>query len=176
VREGLNAQLAQHPLMIAAMLFAAATGAMGFAALGPETYEIPEAPVVRQDVGPELAQLRADMAQFERNMSRRQPVDSPDTAAFRKELDLLKDRFASIEARQRSIERVIMASPAKSLELPMIRKDIVELRSARDREATYFAQSIDRIYDFNKWFLGGMVISVLLMALDRFFGGRSRAA
>ncbi|WP_152664086.1 hypothetical protein [Sphingomonas sp. SRS2] len=174
MQDRFQTQLMQHPLMIAGMLFAAATGAMGFASLAPDTYEVPAAPAVREDVGPELAQLRADMVQLERSLARAPAAPSPDNAAVRKDVALLRERLGSIEARQRAIERVIIASPAKSLELPMMRKDIADLRASREREATYFSQSIDRIYDFNKWFLGGIVISLMLMALDRFFGGRGR--
>ena len=45
----MSAKLAQHPLMIAAMLFAAATGAMGFAALPTST-----APTLAYQMTPEI--------------------------------------------------------------------------------------------------------------------------
>jgi len=67
-----------------------------------------------------------------------------------------------------------MASPMRALELPMMRRDIEEIRAAREREQATTKESIDRLYTLLEASIGGILVAVLLMAMDKFLGGRRK--
>jgi len=172
----MSATLAQHPLMIAAMLIAAATGAMFFASLPTSSTALSPELAAATARDPAIEQLRAEVDDIEKFMNKPRPsaTTTPDYEAVRKDMAFLKARFNAVDARQRSLERVIMASPMRALELPMMRRDIEEIRAAREREQATTKESIDRLYTLLEASIGGILVAVLLMAMDKFLGGRRK--
>jgi hypothetical protein len=166
--------VAQHPLMLASILIALATVAMGLATLPTSTVQ--RAPDYTQDLNDLAKQNDYLSAQINRieKATARVAASTPDRdlSVIRQQLESLKIQINQTTEKQRRIENVILENPQRSLELPMIRRDIEEIRTSQKQDVVYLNQGIDRIYDFNKWLLGGMAVSVLLLGLDRFIGFR----
>ena len=59
----------------------------------------------------------------------------------------LSSRLTVIENRQKDIERIILADPAKSIELPLIRKDIESDRASNAQSFFSIRESVNQIYD-----------------------------
>jgi len=85
----------------------------------------------------------------------------------------LQARVVTVEHKQAEIEKVILASPASALAIPMLRKD---LDNVRDRSAADLAANnaaIDRIYDLNKYVVLTIFASIVLLAITQFLKPKS---
>lgn len=79
-----------------------------------------------------------------------------DVAALRKgapqgtgipaDLGQVEERLKALEATQRQISQVIMATPEKALELPMVRRDLLELKAASSEADAGLRREVDRLY------------------------------
>lgn len=99
-------------------------------------------------------QLRAELTALKSQLGTRSPGGSslspPTTSAFEKRLA--------------SLEEAIMDRPDKALALPLLRKEIDDL-SRRETEArTATRVEIDRLYEQQKWILGGIGTVLLAVA------------
>jgi predicted RNase H-like nuclease (RuvC/YqgF family) len=83
--------------------------------------------------------------------------------------------IAALDNRLRKIEAVIIEDPEKALSIPMLRKEIGLLREGGSQSAAALKQSVDQVYDMNKWLLGAMALSVLALAVSQFFRARKEA-
>lgn len=92
------------------------------------------------------------------------------------ESDKLKQRVSSIEARLAALEVALTVDPAKSLAIPLLRKDLDNTQAAFKIELAQSKSEVDRVYDQNKWFISMMVtvaVAVLGMAVNNFFAKKS---
>lgn len=88
------------------------------------------------------------------------------------ELIETKNKVANLESKIQALESAILADPAKSLAVPLLRKDLDNNRENFSAEITQAKLEIERIYDLTKWFIGLMftiALSVLGMAVSSFF-------
>jgi hypothetical protein len=89
----------------------------------------------------------------------------------------LNVQLDSIQAQVRILDDALGQSPDKSLAIPLLRKDLDNLRdsSRRDLDATH--AEINRVYDQNKWFIGLMftlALGLLSLGVSNFLKlGRS---
>ena len=88
----------------------------------------------------------------------------------------LENNIERISSRLEALEKAIMADPAKALQVPLIQRDLEALKSAQQIASAQTKDSVDRIYDLNKWLLGGMAISVMTLAISSFLRGRPSSA
>lgn len=84
----------------------------------------------------------------------------------------LTEAFSQIESIVKeltTLKEIIMESPEKTLSLPLLRKDIDELKHKMDALAASTKDQIDRIYDFSKWFIALMITLVIGLVTKGFF-------
>jgi hypothetical protein len=81
-------------------------------------------------------------------------------------------RLASLEKKLGNIEQTIMDDPTKALQLPLLRRDLEAVKENTIQANATVKQSVDQIYDLNKWLLGSMAVGVILLALSHFFRKR----
>jgi hypothetical protein len=86
----------------------------------------------------------------------------------------LKEQIDQLARRQKLIEDAISRDPAKALELPLMRRDLDNLKESQIQSANSVKQSVDQVYDLNKWLFGGMALSVFAVAIGNLLRGRSR--
>ena len=81
-------------------------------------------------------------------------------------------RLANLERKLGTIEQTIMDDPTKALQLPLLRRDLEAVKETTLQANATTKQSVDQIYDLNKWLLGSMAVGVILLALSHFFRKR----
>lgn len=82
-------------------------------------------------------------------------------------IQVLFQRIDLIERKQARLEQVFMDSPEKALELPLLKKDLENAKTAQAENLLSIKASVDQVYDLNKWLLGAMAIAVLGLAFAR---------
>lgn len=85
------------------------------------------------------------------------------------QLQRLESDIAKIDKRLRQLEQAILASPAKALEIPLLQRDVDNLKASNQSSIAALKDSVDRVYDLNKWLLGTMALSITSLALTSFF-------
>ena len=84
------------------------------------------------------------------------------------DLTALAKRLSDIEASQAKLNTLILASPDKALELPLMRRDFDDARARQADEVAALKRDIDRVYDLNKWLLGGIAVSIMTLGFANF--------
>lgn len=100
----------------------------------------------------------------------------PSNASWALESSKLSQRISSLESRLTALEAALTVDPAKSLAIPLLRKDLDNTQNAFKIELAQSKSEVDRVYDQNKWFIGMMVtvaVAVLGMAINNFFSKKS---
>lgn len=85
----------------------------------------------------------------------------------------LTSKLDAVERRQTQLEQAIMSSPEKALAMPLMRRDIDNMKDSNVQNLAAIKQSVDQIYDLTKWLLGALAIGVLSLAIANFLGRKS---
>lgn len=136
-----------------------------------------------QDMEEELGQLRARVAEIEErdeelaagleklsafNQIIRGAPQMLHEAELSAQITLLQENVDSIRA-------ALGSDLERSLSVPLLRKDLVQLEAQVRERTTAASREIDRIYDQNKWFLGlmgTMAVGLLGLAVSNFLQAR----
>ena len=81
------------------------------------------------------------------------------------EIQKLNTAQDALSTREEKLEFAIMRNPAQALEVPLLRRDLDNLKDAQQAAYSTLKDSVDRIYDLNKWLLGAMAISIVTLAV-----------
>ncbi|WP_043249949.1 hypothetical protein [Pseudomonas knackmussii] len=114
--------------------------------------------------------LKEDVDQLKRAVFQSAPLPSDQQLALK--IDDLKQQMNSLDQRLGKLETAIMASPAKALEIPLLQRDLDSVKASQLTHQAAMAASVDRIYDQNKWLLGGMAVSIIVLAITSLARGR----
>jgi hypothetical protein len=79
----------------------------------------------------------------------------PKEDALYLEIKKLSSAVDDISSREGKLESAIMQNPAKALEVPLLRRDLDNLKDSQQSTFLTLKDGIDRVYDLNKWLLGG---------------------
>ena len=109
-----------------------------------------------------IAVLRAEL--HETNKVITAPVPGSERTQQARQLQKIANDLQELKARQDRIEGAIIANPAKALEIPLLQRDVEALRVAQQANVSTVKESVDRIYDLNKWLFGGIAISIFSLA------------
>jgi hypothetical protein len=118
----------------------------------------------------ELSTLRTEIEQIRNSLSQFQSL--PNTGKLQVQLNVLKAAVADLKSRQQIIEQGLLNTPEKALQLPILHRELEAQKALHQANASALKESIDRIYDINKWLLGGMAVSVLTLALGNLMRGK----
>lgn len=88
------------------------------------------------------------------------------------QISQMQDATKDLGTRLERLENAILASPAKALEIPLLQRDLENLRLTQQSNLVAVKDGVDRLYDLNKWLLGAMAISVITLALSNFLRPR----
>jgi hypothetical protein len=80
------------------------------------------------------------------------------------ELQKLTTSVGDLNSREAKIETVILQNPAKALKMPLLRRDLDNIKESQQAAIVILKDSVDRIYDINKWLLGAMAVSIVTLA------------
>lgn len=118
-------------------------------------------------------------------------VGSPQYSDLANELELIKDQFSTITAipedtavasklaelesrldklaqNIKTINKAIMQSPEKALEIPMLKRDVQALQNQYKASTEALEREITRAYDTIKWVIGTIVLGIIGLAASVF--------
>lgn len=122
----------------------------------------------------ELNELQVKISAINENLNKITTL--PDGNKWEVQSSKLEQEIAILNNRLSALEDALTLNPAKSLAIPILRKDLENTDKGIRAEITQTKAEIDRIYDQNKWFLGlmfTMALSVFGIAISSFFGKKS---
>ena len=96
----------------------------------------------------------------------------PEDAKVNLQLSEVRSEIGQIKNSLTRLEEVILENPSKALAVPLLQKDIDNLRESYKSDLRTTKEEISRIYDQNKWFIGlmfTMAIGLLGLAITNFF-------
>ncbi|HEX2076422.1 MAG TPA: hypothetical protein VHG08_01900 [Longimicrobium sp.] len=76
-----------------------------------------------------------------------------------------------LQKRQLRLETAIGADPARALEVPLLRRDLENVRAAQTQYYEALRADVNRVYDMNKWLLGAMAIAVVTLGISSLWKG-----
>ena len=97
----------------------------------------------------------------------------PEGSEWKIEASKISQSVIKIDGKLSALEAALTLNPEKALAIPILRKDLDNVKQSIHSELRQTKSEIDRIYDQNKWFLGlmfTMALSVLGMAISSFIG------
>jgi hypothetical protein len=86
----------------------------------------------------------------------------------------LAPELKELNSRLEKLEQAVVKTPETALALPLLRRDLDAMKEVVQASNTYFKDSVDRIYDLNKWLLGTMAVSVIGLAITTFLKPTSK--
>ncbi|HVN95357.1 MAG TPA: hypothetical protein VMT62_02920 [Syntrophorhabdaceae bacterium] len=89
------------------------------------------------------------------------------------EIRRLQVSLKDIDSRLGKLEAAILSTPSKALEIPLLQRDIENIKVAQQSGVASLRDSVDRVYDLNKWLLGAMAVSIISLALATFLKGKN---
>jgi 5-bromo-4-chloroindolyl phosphate hydrolysis protein len=106
----------------------------------------------------DVAQIRNEVQEIQQNI--RDLAKDPNSLTAL-ELKTLNTNITDAQTKLANVEKILMDTPERALELPLLRRDMDNLKATYQSELASTRQSVDRVYDQNKWFLGVMVTMLL---------------
>lgn len=163
--------------LVTAMFAATLTFYVGFKkSIGidaPGLQQTSNASEVRKELTLEIEGLRAQIKTLTQDTQKL--VQLPPDAKLAIQLTQLQDSVRLLSERLEKIEAAILANPAKALEIPLLQRDVENLRSTQQSNLVAVKEGVDRLYDINKWLLGAMAVSVITLALSNFLRPKESA-
>ena len=98
----------------------------------------------------------------------------PEQAKVAVQLKDLQNNLKDLWTRESKLEEVILSNPAKAIEVPLIRKDLDNLKDAQQQNMLAVKQGVDQVYDLNKWLLGAMAVSIVTLAISNLIKGKEK--
>jgi len=72
-----------------------------------------------------------------------------------------KFQLEKLETQMKTINNVILQSPEKALEIPMLKKDITVLKAQYEKSNLALQREITRAYETMKWVIGTIILGLL---------------
>jgi hypothetical protein len=121
---------------------------------------------LRDEQKNEIAQLGVEIDKLKTRLDSLSNIPKEDKLYL--QLQKLSSAAADLKGREDKLEAVILSNPSKALEVPLLQRDLDSIKTAQQANIITFKESVDRIYDLNKWLVGAMAISVITLAIGNF--------
>jgi hypothetical protein len=122
--------------------------------------------VASVEVAREVASLRAEVKAVQDSIQNAR--DLPKDTKLAIQLQQIQNALADVQTRQSKLEQAILTNPAKALEVPLLQRDLENLKTAQQANILAVKEGVDRVYDLNKWLLGAMAVSIVTLAIGTF--------
>jgi regulator of replication initiation timing len=119
-----------------------------------------------------LAQTSDDLSKLKEQIKSLSSV--PDNTKVAIQLTTINATVTDLQARHSKLESAILENPTKAIEVPLLRKDLDNLKDAQQQNMAALKQGVDQVYDLNKWLLGAMAISIVTLAVSNLLKGREK--
>lgn len=102
------------------------------------------------------------------------PPPQPGAPPVSAEVTAINNRLSVVEAEQKRLGAIITDNPEKAMSIPLMRRDIEDMKTNQVQAADGLKREVDRLYDLNKWIIGGLAAGVLGLLVREIFGRRER--
>ena len=138
-----------------------------------------EKPALASLTQKDVADLHAQIDQLDRDLMSvknqlRALTNVPEDTKVAIQLKGIDDSLNDLKARHEKLENAISNNPAKAIEVPLLRKDLDNLKDSQQQNLLALKQGVDQVYDLNKWLLGAMAISIVTLAISNFLRGKGK--
>ncbi len=96
----------------------------------------------------------------------------PQSVKISAKLKELDAKISLIDDKLDVLNKAIMASPEKALEIPMLRRDVLALQKQYENATTSLEREITRAYDTIKWVVGTIVLGIIGLVASVFLRGK----
>jgi hypothetical protein len=124
---------------------------------------------LRPEARSEIARLSAEVQALRERMRA-----LPTTATVPAATQAFENRVIQIERRQQALERIFTPNPMRSLELPLLRRDIEAVRDSNAQAMEAMRRSVEQVYDLSKWLIGAVLLGLLSLLASHFLPKRER--
>jgi len=121
----------------------------------------------------DVALLRAQIKAMQ--VDTQKIVQLPADAKLSVQISQMEQTSTNLAGRLERLEAAILQNPGKALEIPLLQRDLENLRTTQQANLQAVKEGVDRLYDINKWLLGAMAISIITLALSNFLRPRDTA-
>jgi len=97
----------------------------------------------------------------------------PKTASVSAKIAEIESRLSAFDKKIDVLNRVILQSPEKALEIPMLKRDIASLQVQYENATKSLEREISRAYETIKWVIGTIVLGILALAASAFLKGKT---
>ena len=101
------------------------------------------------------------------------PRGSQDSKLLQQEIDSIKSDIKIVQTSLDKLNSAILTTPEKALTLPLLRKDLDDLKIQDQRDVDAIRLEIGRAYDLNKWLIGFLLAAILGTILGNILQARS---
>jgi hypothetical protein len=109
-------------------------------------------------------QLRENVKAYEARLDKAGDSGKPSgglTTADQQALVRAENGYADLDRRMSSLEAALMQSPDKSIAVPLLRQQMIDMQDKSNRDIENLQGELNRLYGIMQWFLGLMITSIL---------------
>jgi hypothetical protein len=114
-----------------------------------------------------IGNLQSELITLQKEQAAITRLPSKDKAAAK--IATLETRMDDISGRLKALEQAIQTTPEKALTMPLMRRDIDNLKESNAQGIGAIKASVDQIYDLTKWLLGALAVGVLSLVISNYF-------
>jgi len=111
----------------------------------------------------ELEALKAQLASLQ---------EIPNDVKVSAKLEVFEAKITQFESQLNVINKAILQSPEKALEIPMLRRDIASLQKQYENSTESLEREIIGAYETIRWVIGSIVLGILGLAASVFLKER----
>ncbi len=139
-------------------------GAVSAFTAAPESAEPPDQPVLAANI----ARVARDMRRLENDVDRLQAqvkalAQPSESARVSAELKGARETLEQVSTRLTALEAALLDNPAKAIALPLLDKEVRELRISSEASRSVIRADIDQVYDLMKWVFGTFLVAIVAM-------------
>ena len=87
------------------------------------------------------------------------------------------NRFIKLEKGVEDLNKIILDNPEKAISIPLLKSEILNQKEQNQMEFVSLRHDISRVYDMNKWIIGGVValfLGILSLSAGNLFNRNKR--
>lgn len=118
-----------------------------------------------------LGQMQVDVASLRKAQAAiaQLPPDSKTGV----QLNALNSRLDTLDQRLDRLEQAIQSTPERALTMPLMRRDIDNMRESNAQNVASIKASVDQVYDLTKWLLGALAVGVFSLVMSNYLQRKS---
>lgn len=116
-----------------------------------------------ETIGDEITVMKSQITQL---------TKIPETVRVATKLKELDAKVVALQSNLDALNKAIMSSPEKALEVPMLKRDISALQAQHENATKSLEREITRAYDTIKWVIGTIALGILGLAASVFLKGK----